>query len=193
MTEKTLVLIKPDGVQRGKAGEILKRFEEVGLKIVALKMIQADKALAKKHYTADEAWLVSVGNKKIKAYAKDGIKMNKTAKELGLKVRSQLLDYLTISPLIAIVLEGHNAVRQVRKMVGVTCPEDAAPGTIRGDYSFDTFQLTDLTNRPIQNLIHASGEIEEAKHEIAIWFKKEEIYSWQRADEGLLYRNNNSE
>ncbi len=192
MTEKTLVLIKPDGVQRAKVGEILNRFETVGLKIVALKMIQANQEVVKKHYTADKEWLESVGNKQLTAYAKKGLKTNKTVLELGLKVREQLLDYLTMSPLIAIVLEGHNAIKQVRKIVGPTYPEDANPGTIRGDYSFDTFQLADLTNRPIQNLIHASGELEEATREIKLWFKKEEIYAWQRVDEDLLYRKNNN-
>jgi nucleoside-diphosphate kinase len=188
MIEKTLVLIKPDGVQRALVGEILSRFEKNGLKIVALKMKLADKTLAGNHYIEDENWLTTVGTKQKEAYKKNGIEIDTPERELGLKVRELLIDYLTMSPVIALVLEGHNAVKLVRKIVGATSPGDAAPGTIRGDYSFDTYQLADLSKRPIQNLIHASGEVDEAEREISIWFTKDEIFSWKRVDDALIYR-----
>lgn len=191
MKEKTLVLIKPDGVQRGLVGEILARFEKCGLKIVGMKMMYPTEKLAGDHYIADENWLQTVGEKQKEAYAKKGISIDAPERELGLKVRDQLIDFLTMSPIMAFVLEGHNAVKHVRKMVGSTSPADAAPGTIRGDFSFDSYALADVSKRPIQNLIHASGEIEEAQREIPLWFEKSEIHEWDRIDESLLYRQGN--
>ena len=186
--ENTLVLIKPDGVQRGLVGEILSRFERSGLKIVAMKMVYADEKLAGEHYVADENWLKTVGEKQKEAYAKKGINLTETEREIGLKVRNMLIDFISMSPVMAFVLRGHNAVKHVRKLVGSTSPGDAQPGTIRGDYSFDTYKLADDSARPIQNLIHASGEVEEAKREIELWFNPEEIHEWKRIDEELLYR-----
>ncbi len=188
MKENTLVLIKPDGVQRGLVGEILSRFEKCGLKIVAMKMVYPDEELAGTHYMADENWLKTVGEKQKKSYEKKGQKIDVPERELGLKVREQLIDFLRMSPVMAFVLQGHNAVKHVRKMVGSTSPEDAQPGTIRGDYSFDSYGLADQSKRPIQNLIHASGEVDEAEREINLWFDKEEIHNWERIDENLLYR-----
>ena len=114
--------------------------------------------------------------------------MKRTPLEQGKWVRESLMSYLTMSPVVALVLQGHNAVKHVRKVVGSTAPADAAPGTIRGDYAFDTYKLSDESNRPVQNLIHASGEVDEAEREIKVWFTDEEIHSWQRVDEALLYR-----
>jgi nucleoside-diphosphate kinase len=187
LMEQTLVLLKPDAVQRGIVGEIITRFERCGLKIVAMKMVYADKEIAGQHYANDEAWLKSVGEKTLASYAKKGIKLDRTALEHGQLVRSQLMDYISSSPIIALVLEGHNAVLHVRKIVGSTAPADAAPGTIRGDYSFETYAMADSLERPIKNLIHASGAVDEAKREIAIWFKPEEIHAWARIDQELFY------
>ncbi len=187
-TERTLVLIKPDGVQRGLVGEILSRFEKCGLKVIGMKMVYPNEKLAGNHYIADEGWLNAVGEKAKAAYTKQGITVNKTNKEIGLEIRDQLIKYLVMSPVVAFVFEGHNAVKHVRKLVGATSPGDAAPGTIRGDYSFDSYALADKSGRPIQNLIHASGEVEEATREIALWFTKDELHDWERVDEALLYR-----
>ena len=188
MKENTLVLLKPDAVQRGLVGEIITRFEKSGLKIVAMKMVYPNEQIAGNHYIADENWLKTVGEKQKEAYAKKGLTLNETERELGLKVRNQLIEFLTMSPVMAFVLQGHNAVKHVRKLVGSTSPGDSAPGTIRGDYAFDTYQLADASKRPIQNLIHASGEVQEAQREIKIWFNDEEIHEWTRLDEALLYR-----
>jgi nucleoside-diphosphate kinase len=188
MIQKTLVLVKPDGVQRGLVGEILSRFERCGLKIIAMKMVYPNEELAGDHYVADEQWLVTVGTKQKESYAKKGITIEASERELGVKVRNQLIEFLTMSPIVAFVLEGHNAVAHVRKIVGSTSPGDANPGTIRGDYSFDTYQLADNNKRPIQNLIHASGEVHEAEREIKLWFNDEQLHSWTRIDEALLYR-----
>ena len=191
MIQKTLVLVKPDGVQRGLIGEFITRFERCGLKIIAMKMAYPNEQLAGDHYIADEEWLVTVGKKQKDAYAKKGITLEKEEREIGLGVRNQLIDFLTMSPIVALVLQGHNAVAHVRKIVGETSPQDSAPGTIRGDYSFDTYELADNSKRPIQNLIHASGKSEEAEREINLWFNEEELHSWTRIDEALLYRKGN--
>lgn len=188
MIQKTLVLVKPDGVQRGLVGEFITRFERCGLKIIAMKMVYPNEKLAGDHYMADEEWLVTVGKKQKDSYEKKGVKIDKAERDIGLSVRNQLISFLTMSPIVALVFEGHNAVAHVRKIVGSTSPGDAVPGTIRGDYSFDTYQLADNSNRPIQNLIHASGKVDEAEREIKLWFNDEELHSWKRIDEELLYR-----
>ncbi|PIR93837.1 nucleoside-diphosphate kinase [Candidatus Falkowbacteria bacterium CG10_big_fil_rev_8_21_14_0_10_39_11] len=188
MKEKSLVLIKPDGVQRALVGEIIGRFERCGLKIIGLKVVKATQEIAGEHYANDEKWLLSVGEKAIEAAKKRGDEVTETAMEIGQRVRNQLMEYIAMSPVIAICIEGHNAVAKIRKLVGGTNPQDAEPGTIRGDYSIDSFKMADQSGRPIQNLIHASGEVAEAEREIKIWFKDEELFDWERADEALIYR-----
>ncbi|MFT4326627.1 MAG: nucleoside-diphosphate kinase [Candidatus Woesearchaeota archaeon] len=188
MIEKTLVLVKPDGVQRGLVGEILSRFERVGLKVIAMKMVYADEQLAGEHYMEDEDWLHAVGQKAKNAAKEQGLDEHRTEREIGVSVRQMLMSYLAMSPVVAFVLEGHGAVKLVRKLVGDTNPQKSAPGTIRGDYTIDSYALADSSDRPIQNLIHASGEVHEAEREIKLWFKDEEIHAWQRVDEALLYR-----
>ncbi len=188
MIEKSLVMLKPDAVQRGLVGEIITRFEKCGLKLIALKMVYANEKMAGEHYEDDEAWLKSVGEKTLKSYEKKGLKLDRTALEQGQVVRKMLMDFISMSPVVAMVIEGHNAIAHIRKIVGATAPSDAAPGTIRGDYAFDSYMLADDSNRPVQNLIHASDSKESAEREIKIWFKKEEIHAWERLDESLLYR-----
>jgi nucleoside-diphosphate kinase len=188
MKEKTLVLIKPDAVQRALVGEILKRFETTGLKVIGMKMTYASKELAGEHYAEDEEWLRSVGEKASKAAEERGDSLGMDPLDFGKKIRRQLMDYISMSPVIAIVLEGHNAVATVRKIVGSTSPEHAAPGTIRGDYSHETYVMADKKERPIQNLIHASGTPQEAERELQVWFKKDELHAYMRVDEGLIYR-----
>jgi nucleoside-diphosphate kinase len=186
--EKTLVLIKPDAVQRGIIGEIISRFERCGLKIVAMKMVYASKEMAGDHYADDESWLIAMGEKTRENYERKGVKMDKTPLEHGKMVRQQLIDFISMSPIVAMVIEGHNAVAHVRKVVGATSPENSQPGTIRGDFSFETYHMADSLGRPIQNLIHASGAVNEAEREIGVWFTKEEIHSWLRIEDLLFYR-----
>lgn len=184
MVEQTLILLKPDAVQRGLVGEIIKRFERCGMKIVAMKMVYASEAIAMQHYDMDDDWFEKVG-KRLKE--KQG--SNKEPVEIGKEVQRQLASYIAQSPIITMVLESHNAVAHVRKLVGETSPEDSNPGTIRGDYSFDSFALANTSNRPVMNIIHTSGSVEEAKREIKIWFDDKEIHSWKRLDEDFLYLN----
>jgi nucleoside-diphosphate kinase len=189
MIEKTLVLIKPDGVQRALVGEILTRFEKVGLKIVGMKLIHSDPGKAEEHYANDEAWLRAVGEKQIASAKKRGEDTSHLdAMEIGKRIQGTLTSYITMSPVVAIVLEGHGAVRLVRKLVGDTNPADSPPGTIRGDYTLDSYPLADGSGRSLQNLIHASGTVDEAKREIRVWFSEQELYYWKRVDEDLIYR-----
>jgi nucleoside-diphosphate kinase len=149
--ERSLVLLKPDAVDRGLVGEIIQRFEKVGLKIAGIKMVQANDKQAKSHYTED------------------------LAVRRGEHVRQMMLDMLVSGPIVAIALEGIEAVELVRKMVGSTEPKAALPGTIRGDYSHVSFKFADKKGAGIYNLIHASGSVEEGKTEVSVWFDESEL------------------
>ena len=153
MLERTLLLVKPDGVQRGLTGEIIKRFENVGLKISGIKMVWVDEEFGAKHY-ADV----------------------KTRR--GEKVFNAVLGLITMGPVIALVLEGVDAVEVVRKICGPTEPKAALPGTIRGDYAHVSYAYSDKVDEAIRNVVHASGTKEEAKNEIALWFKDSELFSY---------------
>ncbi len=156
LIQRTLILFKPDAVQRGIVGEILTRFERVGLKIIGTKMIFPSKEHYHKHY--------------------EGI--GKMVTRRGEKAFDMALEFMTQGPVIAMVFEGVEAVELVRKLVGGTEPKTALPGTIRGDYSHMSFGYADEHNVGIPNLIHASGSIEEAKQEISHWFSDFEIYDY---------------
>ena len=156
LIQRTLILFKPDAVQRGIVGEILTRFERVGLKIIGTKMIFPNKEHYHKHY--------------------EGI--GKMVTRRGEKAFDMALEFMTQGPVIAMVFEGVEAVELVRKLVGGTEPKSALPGTIRGDYSHMSFGYADEHNVGIPNLIHASGSVEEAKQEIEHWFADHEIYDY---------------
>ncbi|HIH21283.1 MAG: nucleoside-diphosphate kinase [Candidatus Diapherotrites archaeon] len=163
MLEKTLVVVKPDGVQRSLAGKIIQRFEDAGLKIVGMKMVWIGKEFAKKHYTED------------------------IEKRHGEKVRGMLVGYITRGPVVAIVLEGIEAVEAVRKITGSTYPSAAAPGTIRGDFAHMTKEHAITNDQDVQNLLHASGSKEEAKAEIALWFSEKELHSYKTVHEAHVF------
>ncbi|QQS44672.1 nucleoside-diphosphate kinase [Candidatus Roizmanbacteria bacterium] len=190
--EKTLVIFKPDSVARGLVGQITTRFERVGLKIVGMKMMMVERELADKHYPASrEEFINGMGGKTLENYKDLGIDPEKEfgsadAHEIGLKIREWLVDMITAGPVIVMVLEGPHAVELVRKMVGHTLPLMSAPGTIRGDYSYDSSYLANTGRRPIKNLLHASGNTEEAAFEVDLWFKKGELMSYSRVEEEIM-------
>ena len=161
MLERTLVVLKPDAVFRALSGRVIQRFEDAGLKIVGMKMVWADEEFAKKHYTED------ISNRH------------------GEKVRKMLLDYITRGPVIAMVLEGIEAVEVVRKINGSTYPGAAAPGTIRGDFAHMTKEHALSNDLDVQNLVHASGSKEEAKAEVPLWFSEKELHSYKLIHEHL--------
>ena len=163
MIEQTLVLIKPDGVARGLTGEVIKRIEQMGLKIVALKLVKPEMDQAKKHYTED------------------------IAERRGEKVRSMLLDFITEGPVVAMIIEGVNAIENIRKIVGSTESKSALPGTIRGDFSHVSFDYADKKEIPVRNIIHASADEADAKHETALWFSIDEIHDYKRSGDEHIY------
>lgn len=190
--EQTLVVLKPDAVQRGLVGSIISRFENVGLKIVATKFTNVNKSLAEKHYPADrESFLRGMGEKTLENYEKMGVDPikklgTKDTLKIGLMIRDWLVDYISEGPVFALVLEGPHAVELVRKLSGHTLPLVSEPGTIRGDYAYDSSYLANTAKRAIKNLIHASGTVEEAKYEIPLWFDKSELVSYERIDEKVM-------
>ncbi len=178
--ERTLIVIKHDGVVRGLIGEILQRFERTGLKIVAMKMIWADENIADKHYQITDEWAKAVFDKTKNAYEKEGRKFPfKDFKQYGQIIKNWNKDFLMEGPVVAIVIEGPHAIELARKMVGNTEPRQALPGTIRGDYTFDSYAVADKKQRPVRNIIHASGNKDEAAREIALWFKENELHNYK--------------
>ncbi|MFH0906737.1 MAG: nucleoside-diphosphate kinase [bacterium] len=186
--ERTLVLIKPDGVQRSLIGEIIKRYEQTGLKLVGLKFFIPNKELIKKHYLACDTWLESVGQKAKDAYIKKGLNPPfDNVKKCGERVLEKLKLYLSSGPVIAMVWQGNEAVGVIRKITGGTEPLTSDVGTIRGDLTLDSYLLADTDDRAVRNLIHASGSSEEAEKEIKIWFKSNEIITYRLIQEAILY------
>ena len=186
--EQTLVLIKPDGVQRGLIGEVLGRFERVGLKIVALKMVQPERDQVDKHYALTEEWMLGVYTKakaKFDAEGKTFPYPNHIA--YGTEIKNGLMEFLVSAPVVAMVLEGEGAVAIVRKLTGATEPAGSPPGTIRGDFAQDSYPFANSQKRPIRNIIHASGTVEEAKNELAVWFKPEELMKYEHVNDHVLY------
>lgn len=185
--EQTLVLIKPDGVQRHLVGEIVGRFERAGLKIVGLKLVWATPAIIRRHYREDDEYLVSIGRKSLEGMKKLGLPAVGNPLEIGRRVRAYLSNHLSVSPVVAMVLQGTNAIRNVRQLAGVTDPILADVGSIRGDLTIDTIQLADLERRSVRNLLHASGDPEEAKREISIWFAAHELHEYRTVMDAVLH------
>lgn len=190
--ERTLILVKPDGIQRGLIGEILARLERAGLKVVALKMVRAERGVLERHYPADDEWVRTIGGKTREAFQAYGLDVRAQMGtddplEIGRQVRRWLVEFMQTTPVVAAVLEGVHAVSATRKIIGSTLPVFAEPGTIRGDFSVDAPTVANQGRRPVRNLIHASGSPEEAAREVALWFGGGEIHDYRRADEGVMF------
>jgi len=191
--ERTLVIIKPDGIQRCLVGEILKRYEQTGLKLIAAKMTVPTEEFAIKHYheVGGDEWLENVGAKARVAYEKKGmVSPFATNKENGWAVLKANAKYLSAGPVFCMVWEGNQACAVVRKITGSTEPATSDVGTIRGDFAIDSYQLADADQRSLRNLIHASGNPAESEKEIKIWFKDEEILQYSHVSEKTLYEVN---
>ncbi|MDP2736960.1 MAG: nucleoside-diphosphate kinase [bacterium] len=188
--EKTLVIIKPDGIQRSLIGEIIRRYERTGLKLLSLKMVIPTEEMAIQHYyeVGGDAWLEEVGRKARAAYEKKGMKSPyATNMDNGTAVMKANAKYLSSGPVIAMVWQGNSAVGLVRKITGGTEPLTSDVGTIRGDLTLDSYAIADMDQRSVRNLIHASGTSEEAEKEIRIWFEKEELQNYRLIQEQILY------
>jgi len=186
--ERTLVIVKPDGIQRSLIGEIISRYERVGLKLLGIKMVVPDEKMVEKHYTVDPNWFVVTGEKAIAAYKKNGkTPPSEDPKEITKIILGNLKKYLASGPVIAMVWQGMHAVGVVRKITGGTEPLSSDVGTIRGDYTIDSYQVADVDKRAVRNLIHASGSPDEANKEIELWFKANELIDYRLIQDEILY------
>lgn len=185
--ERTLVLIKPDAVIRKIVGELIGRFERKGLKMVALKLVWPDKAMAAKHYVDTEEWLMSTGTNTYNSYLEKGQKPKLKPRDFGLNTRRKLIEQVTAGPVVAMVIEGAHAIETLRKMRGSTSPLAADVGTIGFDYSVESYELSDAGDWAIKNVIHASDSPANATREIKIWFKPTEIFDYDVVDSKIFY------
>lgn len=168
--ERTYVMIKHDGVQRSLVGEIIHRLERTGLKITAISMFTPSRDQVVAHYAKDDAWCEKVGSRTIAEMNAAGKTPEKTALEYGRDVLEGLYKFMTCGPVVALVIEGNQAVGIIKKIVGGTEPLTSDVGTIRGDLTIDSYSLANWDGRSVRNLIHCSDQVEEAEREISVWF-----------------------
>jgi len=190
--DRTVLLIKPDGVKRCLIGEITSRVENHGLKIIAMEMIKATPEQIDDHYPKDKTWIKRLGKKTLSNYEDYGIDPEQelgtsNPMEIGRKVRSWLIGYLTSSPMVKMIVEGVHAISMLRKIAGSSLPAEADNGTIRGDISVDSAAAANRDQRAIRNIVHASEDKQEAEHELEFWFSPEEIHSYERAEEKVMF------
>jgi len=190
--EQTLVVIKHDGLARGLVGEIMTRFEKVGLKLVGARLVKVETKLAEKHYPLERReFIEGMGKKTIENYEALGKDVKKEMgtddpHKIGVEIRKWLIDYISSGPVFAMVWEGPHAVELVRKISGHTLPLLSPLGTIRGDLAYDSSYLANTGKRAIKNLVHSSGSLEEAEYEIPLWFNIDEIHPYERVEEKMM-------
>lgn len=189
--ERTFVILKPDAIQRGLVGEIIKRFERIGLKIVAMKMHMVNEDTLWKHYNKDDAWYIKKGTNIVENKKKLGMAVDKEPIEYGKDIIRAMVHYMCAGPVVSLVIEGNNAQAVVKRLVGGTEPATADTGTIRGDYALDTYYLCDVDgSRGMRNLIHctdpADGE-DAYDREVNLWFTQEEVMNYRLVTEAMLY------
>jgi len=185
--ERTFVIIKPDGVQRSLVGDIIKRFEKVGLKIVGMRFGMADEKKLWEHYNKDDVWFTSKGENIVKDRQNAGLPIEKEAIEYGKDIIGALVRFMTAGPVLMMVLEGNQAVAVVKKLVGGTEPATSDVGTIRGDYTLDSYAICSLDDRAVRNLIHCSDAVDEAQREIGLWFGEGGLINYRLVQEEILY------
>jgi nucleoside-diphosphate kinase len=185
--ELTFVILKPDAIQRSMIGELISRIERTGLKMVAMKMINATPEQCWKHYNKDEKWFLEKGTKIVENMKKTDRPVEKEAIEYGRDIIDALVKFMTCGPIIPMIFEGNQAVGIVKKIVGGTEPLSSDVGTIRGDFTLDSYELSNFDNRAVRNLIHCSDQVDEALREISIWFNENEIMKYRLISEQILY------
>lgn len=185
--EHSLVIIKPDGIQRALVGDILARFERTGLKFVAMKLIVPKAEQCWEHYNKDEEWFLKKGARIVEDRTAHGMPIEKEAREYGKDIIQSNVDFFTSGPVLAFVIEGNQSVAIVKKIVGGTEPTTSDVGTIRGDLTVDSYALSSLDNRAVRNLVHCSDSPEEAEREVKIWFAPEELIGYRLVQEQILY------
>ncbi len=185
--ERTLVILKPDAIQRSLIGEIMRRIERVGLKLVAVKLLLATEEQCWAHYQKDDEWYLKKGQRVIDDRKEHGLAVDKEPLEYGKDIIRTIVDYMVSGPALGLVVEGLGAVSVTKKLVGGTEPSTSDVGTIRGDFTIDTYGVSALDNRAVRNLVHCSDSKEEAEREIPIWFEKKEIIDYRLVQEQILY------
>jgi nucleoside-diphosphate kinase len=185
--ERSLVLLKPDAVQRSLIGEIVRRFEHVGLKVVAMKMIVATEAQLLAHYNKSDEWYEKKGKGIVADMEAHNLPVTKEPIEYGKDIIRNMVRYMTAAPVVAMILEGNQACAVVTKLVGSTEPATSDVGTIRGDFTLDSYAHATIENRGVRNLVHQSDSTTEAEREIQLWFKEEEIMKYVTAQERIMY------
>ncbi len=185
--ERTLVLLKPDTIQRSLMGDVLGRFERAGLKVTAMKLTVPNEELLQKHYNKDDEWFEKKGQGVVKDLESQNLPVEKEPIEYGRDIIRTVVRYMTEAPVLAMILEGNHAIGVVTKLVGTTEPTTADVGTIRGDYTVDSYAHATLEDRAVKNLIHCSDEVAEAERELALWFNEDEIHDYATAQERIMY------
>lgn len=185
--ERTFVILKPDTPQRSLMGEVIKRFEQTGLKCTAMKMCMADEESLVAHYNKDEAWFLKKGMRVVEDLMQQGRPITKEPVEYGRDIIRTIVRYMTSSPVVIMVWEGNQAVAVVSKVVGSTEPSTSDVGTIRGDFTVDSYGHASYENRAVRNLVHQSESPDEAEREIAIWLDESEIMDYVTAQERIMY------
>ena len=185
--ERTFVILKPDTIQRSLTGDVISRFERAGLKMTGMKLVFATEELLQKHYNKDDEWFQKKGEGVVKDMEAQGMPVEKEPIEYGRDIIRTVVRYMTEAPVLAMVLQGSNAVGVVTKLVGTTEPTSADVGTIRGDYTVDSYAHATLEDRAVKNLIHCSDCVEEAERELALWFTEDEVHDYVTAQERIMY------
>ena len=185
--ERTLVIIKPDGVQRSLIGEIVSRFERTGLKFTGFKFLVPTREQCMVHYNKDEEWFLRKGTRIVEDLKSQGLPVEKEPIEYGRDIIEMNNKFMTAGPVLAMVIEGNQSVAIVKKIVGSTEPSTSDVGTIRGDLTVDSYAHSANQNRAVRNLIHCSDAPEEAEREIKVWFDEKELIAYKTAQERILY------
>lgn len=185
--ERSFVILKPDAIQRSLTGEIIKRIERTGLKMVAMKLTVLDEENLWKHYNKDDAWFEKKGGNIVREMEELKMPIEKSAIEYGKDILRHLINFMTSGPVLAMIVEGNGATGVVAKIVGGTEPLTADIGTIRADFTIDSYALAGIDGRAVRNLVHCSENPAEAEREIALWFAESEIIKYRLVQDAILY------
>jgi nucleoside-diphosphate kinase len=185
--ERTLVLIKPDGIQRSLVGEILKRLERTGLKFIGFKFLVPTQQQLVEHYNKNDEWFLKKGRNIVDDLKREGKSVEKEPLKYGREIIDLIIKFMTAGPILAVVIEGNQSVNIVKKLVGSTEPATSDVGTIRGDLTVDSYTHSTIQNRAVRNLVHCSESPEEAEREIKVWFTGKELVSYRLVQEQVLY------
>lgn len=185
--QRSLVLLKPDAIQRALVGEIISRIERTGLKIIAMKLIIATRAQVVEHYHKDEAWFMKKGTKIVEDRKANGLPIEMSAMDYGKNIIEQNVQFITSGPILALIIQGNEAPVVIKKITGGTEPSSSDVGTIRGDLTVDSYEHAGVTGRAVRNLLHCSENVEDAEREIKVWFTDAEILKYRLVQEQILY------